>query len=110
MGKMAHLDASSSLPNNHRVRHHASSLHCSYGLPSAIFDVAGAVAPGPLPLASPALQVRRDSGAAARRATRAASSDSDTLATRYGPLIMPDTCTAPEHILVLLPCHCKSHG
>jgi hypothetical protein len=49
-------------------------------------------------------------GITARRTTRAASSDSSTLATHRGPPVMPDTCTAPERILVESPRHCESHG
>ncbi len=38
---------------------------------------------------------RRDDGPTACRTTRADSPNSSTLATRYGPPVMPDTCTTP---------------
>ncbi|TVU10183.1 hypothetical protein EJB05_43695 [Eragrostis curvula] len=53
---------------------------------------------------------RRDNDTATRRATRDASSDSSTIATRYGPSVMPDTSTLLERILVQSQRHCESHG
>ncbi|CAO2210611.1 unnamed protein product [Urochloa humidicola] len=52
---------------------------------------------------------RHDDGAAARRTPRAGSEASD-LAARLGPPRSPDSCIAPERILVSSPRHCAGHG
>ncbi|CAN6206428.1 unnamed protein product [Urochloa humidicola] len=52
---------------------------------------------------------RRDEGAAARRTPRAGNEASD-LAARLGPPRSPDSCIAPERILVSSPRLCASHG
>ncbi|CAN6289115.1 unnamed protein product [Urochloa humidicola] len=52
---------------------------------------------------------RRDDGTAARRTPRAGSEASD-LAARLGPPRSPDSCIAPERILVSSPRHCAGHG
>ncbi|CAN6329742.1 unnamed protein product [Urochloa humidicola] len=49
--------------------------------------------------------------AAARRASRASSSSGDnSLAARRGLPIVPDSCIAPNRILVSSPHHCPTHG
>ncbi|EEE51198.1 hypothetical protein OsJ_32007 [Oryza sativa Japonica Group] len=53
---------------------------------------------------------RRDDDATARKTTKADSTNSSTLTTRRGPLVMPENYTAPQCILVESPHHCKSHG
>ncbi|CAN6202625.1 unnamed protein product [Urochloa humidicola] len=51
----------------------------------------------------------RDDGTAACRTPRAGSEAND-LAARLGPLVSPDSCIAPERILVSSPRHCAGHG
>ncbi|PUZ53227.1 hypothetical protein GQ55_5G036500 [Panicum hallii var. hallii] len=113
------LDAGSSLPRNIRARHLRHLLHQQLvdllqapvhrprRFAVAVVLALPAVALDLLPLDSLAVE---DDDAATPRATRAASSDSSTLATGRGPPVMPDTCTAPERILVESPHHCESHG
>jgi hypothetical protein len=115
------LDAGSSLPRNRCARHLRRFLHQQLAelLRAAVlrprrgkgrgasFATRGPRSP-PSSFASRGGRCRDD--AAAHRATIAASSDSSTLATCHGPPMKPDTCTAPERILVESPRHCESHG
>ncbi|CAN6233625.1 unnamed protein product [Urochloa humidicola] len=54
---------------------------------------------------------RRANNAAARRASRASSSSGESsLAARRGLPVAPDSCIAPDRILVSSPRHCPTHG
>ncbi|CAN6194635.1 unnamed protein product [Urochloa humidicola] len=54
---------------------------------------------------------RRARGAAARRASRASSSSGESsLAARRGLPVAPDSCIAPDRILVSSPRYCPTHG
>ncbi|PVH36951.1 hypothetical protein PAHAL_6G207200 [Panicum hallii] len=101
------LDAGSSLPRNLHARHLRCLMH------KQLDELLRA------PVCRPRRGRGRGAGFAGRgprspsssfaSPTRAASSDSSSLATRRGPPVMPGTCTAPECILVESLRHCESH-